>query len=298
MLFRSLIFVPGNNKRFVEKAKALKADILCFDLEDSVPVNEKRTARELIIQALAQRTQYKSSFYVRINSLVSGLVLLDLSAVVKKGIDGIVVPKVNDANDIEDLDYQVSIIEREQNIIKDSIKLIPSIESAKGVVNAYSIAKSSQRVSAVVFGIFDFLHDMGMDYAESDSLDQYAYARAKVPVDARAAGVESIDGIWQKVDDIEGLTKDATVAKRLGYSGKSIIHPTHIDPVHMVFVPTKAQIIWATKVVEVLEGAIERGDGEGAVKLEGKMIDAVHYKQAKAILNSITSKTEEATEHI
>src|SRR5919198_893162 len=287
MLFRSLIFIPSNNKRFVEKAKELKADIICLDLEDSVPLNEKNTARQFIIQALTQRTQYKSPFYVRINSLESDQAILDVSEIVKKGIDGIVVPKVNDENQIKDLDYQISTIEQQQKIIKDSIKLIPSIESAKGVVNTYSIAKSSRRVNAVVFGIFDFLHDMGMDYDENNSLDQYAYARSKVPVDARAASVESIDGIWQKVDDIEGLTKDAILAKRLGYSGKSIIHPTHIHPVHMVFVPTETQISWATKVVEALEGAMERGDGQGAVKLEGKMIDAVHYKQAKAILDSI-----------
>jgi citrate lyase subunit beta/citryl-CoA lyase len=297
MLFRSLIFIPSNNKRFVEKAKELKADIICLDLEDSVPANEKDTARQFIIQALTQRTQYKSPFYVRINSLESDQAILDVSEIVKKGIDGIVVPKVNDENQIKDLDYQISTIEQQQKIIKDSIKLIPSIESAKGVVNTYSIAKSSRRVNAVVFGIFDFLHDMGMDYDENNSLDQYAYARSKVPVDARAASVESIDGIWQKVDDIEGLTKDAILAKRLGYSGKSIIHPTHIHPVHMVFVPTETQISWATKVVEALEGAMERGDGQGAVKLEGKMIDAVHYKQAKAILDSIRyqkSETEKA----
>ena len=297
MLFRSLIFIPSNNKRFVEKAKELKADIICLDLEDSVPANEKDTARQFIIQALTQRTQYKSPFYVRINSLESDQAILDVSEIVKKGIDGIVVPKVNDENQIKDLDYQISTIEQQQKIIKDSIKFIPSIESAKGVVNTYSIAKSSRRVNAVVFGIFDFLHDMGMDYDENNSLDQYAYARSKVPVDARAASVESIDGIWQKVDDIEGLTKDAILAKRLGYSGKSIIHPTHIHPVHMVFVPTETQISWATKVVEALEGAMERGDGQGAVKLEGKMIDAVHYKQAKAILDSIRyqkSETEKA----
>jgi citrate lyase subunit beta / citryl-CoA lyase len=285
MLYRSLIFVPGNNRRFVDKAKALQADIICFDLEDSVPSNEKDVARKIIAEALTWRTQYKSSFYLRINSLDSDLWLLDLKELIRIGIDGVVVPKVNDQVQIKNIDSQISEIEDTNKMLRKSIKLIPSIESARGVVNAYSIAISSQRVNAVVFGVFDFLYDMGLDYTENDDMDKYIYARAKVPVDARAAGVESIDGIWQKVDDTEGLIRDAIIAKRLGYSGKSIIHPAQIDPVHKVFVPTQSQVNWATKVVESLQEAMEKGQGLGAIKLEGKMVDAVHYKQAKAILD-------------
>ena len=287
MLYRSLIFVPGNNKRFVEKAKALQADIICFDLEDSVPLNEKNAARKTIADALTWRTQYKSSFYLRINSLDSNLWLMDLKEIIRNGIDGVVVPKVNYQAQIKNIDSQLSEIEDTKKMTKKSIKLIPSIESARGIVNAYSIAISSQRVNAMVFGIFDYLYDMGLDYIENDDMEKYMYARAKLPVDAHAAGVESIDGIWQKVDDTQGLIRDATIAKRLGYSGKSVIHPTQIDPVHKVFVPTQSQINWATKVVEALQQAMEKGQGLGAFKLEGKMIDAVHYKQAKAILDYI-----------
>lgn len=285
MLYRSLIFVPGNNERFVHKAKALQADIICFDLEDSVPLNEKNAARKTIADALTWRTQYKSSFYLRINSLDSNLWLLDLQEIIRNGIDGVVVPKVNDQVQIKNIDSKLSEIEDTKKMTKKSIKLIPSIESARGIVNAYSIATSSQRVNAMVFGIFDYLYDMGLDYIENDDMEKNMYARAKLPVDAHAAGVESIDGIWQKVDDTQGLIRDATIAKRLGYSGKSVIHPTQIDPVHKVFVPTQSQINWATKVVEALQQAMEKGQGLGAIKLEGKMIDAVHYKQAKAILD-------------
>ncbi|HYZ49408.1 MAG TPA: CoA ester lyase, partial [Nitrososphaeraceae archaeon] len=273
-----------NNKRFVEKAKALTADIICFDLEDSVPLNEKNAARKTIADALTWRTEYKSSFYLRINSLDSNLWLLDLREIIRNGIDGVVVPKVNDEAQIKNIDSQLSEIEDTKRMTKKSIKLIPSIESARGIVNAYSIARSSQRVNAIVFGIFDYLYDMGLDYAGNDDMEKNMYGRAKLPVDARAAGIESIDGIWQKVDDTQGLIRDAITAKRLGYSGKSIIHPAQIDPVHKVFVPSQSQINWATRVVEALKEAMEKGHGLGAVKLEGKMIDAVHYKQAKAIL--------------
>jgi citrate lyase subunit beta / citryl-CoA lyase len=288
MMFRSLIFVPSNIKRFINKAKVVNADIICFDLEDSVPVNEKAVARQTIMEALTQRTEYKSNIYIRINSFESGLAPLDLNAIIRKGIDGIVIPKVNDEIEFSTLVDLISTLEQKRGIEKNSIKLLPSIETAKGVVNAYSIAKTVQRVNALVFGVFDFLYDMRLDYDENDGIG-YAYARAKVPVDARAAGVASIDGIWQKVDDIEGLRKDAIIAKRLGYSGKSIIHPNQIETVHKVFVPNRNEIEWAKKVVEALGEAMEEGVNRGAVKLEGKMIDTVHYKQAKAILDAINN---------
>jgi citrate lyase subunit beta/citryl-CoA lyase len=287
-MFRSLIFVPSNSRRFIDKAKTLTADITCFDLEDSVPMNEKAAARQMITQTLKDRTEYKTNLYIRINSLNSGMAFSDLKEIIQNGVDGIVIPKVNDENEIVDITRFISILEDERGIEKGSIKLMPSIETAKGVVNTFFIAKADQRVNTVIFGVFDFLYDMGLDYAENDGIE-YMYARGKIPVDAKAAGVSAIDAIWQKVDDTNGLIKDAIVAKRLGYSGKSVIHPSQIEPVHKIFIPTKNEIEWAKKVIEALGQTMERGSGRGAVKLEGKMIDAVHYKQAKAILN-INSK--------
>jgi citrate lyase subunit beta/citryl-CoA lyase len=282
-MFRSLIFVPGNNTRFVEKAKTLQADIICFDLEDSVPANEKGAARKIIANALARRQEYGRPVYVRTNSPESGLVMADLKATVQKGVDGIVVPKVNDAQEIVKIKKQVAALEKARKMGK--IALMPSIETAKGVVNAHQIAGADDRINALVFGVFDFLYDMRLDYDENDPTG-YAYAHAKIPVDARAAGVHAIDAIWQKIDDAGGLVRDAIVAKRLGYSGKSIIHPSQIEPVHKVFLPSKNEIEWAKKVVEALGEAMEKGSGRGAVRLEGRMIDAVHYKQAKAILDA------------
>jgi citrate lyase subunit beta / citryl-CoA lyase len=283
-MFRSLIFVPGNSMRFVEKAKTLAADIICFDLEDSVPDNEKDAARRIITETLlARRHEYGDHVYVRTNSPESGLVPDDLKAVLQKGIDGIVVPKVNDASDMLEIKKNIVMLEKERKT--DKIALMPSIETARGVVNAYLIASADERIKALVFGVFDFLYDMRLDYDEHDPVG-YSYVRAKIPVDARAAGVHAIDAIWQKIDDIDGLTRDATMARRLGYSGKSIIHPSQIEPVHKVFRPSKNEVEWAKKVVQALNLAMKKGTGRGAVRLEGKMIDAVHYKQAKAILDA------------
>jgi citrate lyase subunit beta/citryl-CoA lyase len=199
----------------------------------------------------------------------------------QEGIDGIVVPKVNDAHEILRIKEHILTLEKERKTEK--IVLVPSIETARGVVNAYFIASADEQIKALVFGVFDFLYDMRIDYNEHDSMG-YSYVRAKIPVDARAAGVYAIDAIWQKIDDIDGLIRDATMARHLGYSGKSIIHPSQIEPVHNVFRPSKSEVEWAKKVVQALAQAMEKEGGRGAVRLEGRMIDAVHYKQAKAIL--------------
>lgn len=279
-MFRTLIFVPGISTRFVEKARTLAADVICLDLEDSVPANEKDAARKIVAGALAQK--YNGPVYVRTNSPESGLLDADLKTVVQKGIDGVVIPKVNDASEVAEIAKTVSGLEKERGT--DRLALMPSIETARGVANAYQIASADERVNALVFGVFDFLYDMRLDYDESDG-SGYLYARSKIPVDARAAGVAAIDAIWQKVDDADGLVRDATAAKKLGYSGKSIIHPGQIEPVHRVFLPSKSEIEWAKKVVSALEESMEKGTGRLAVRLEGRMIDAVHYKQAKAILD-------------
>jgi citrate lyase subunit beta / citryl-CoA lyase len=298
-MFRSLLFVPGNSQKFIEKSKTLDADIICLDLEDSVPPNQKPLAREMIRGALSERNSYHSSsaLYVRINSVDSGFAVEDLSASVQQGIEGIIVPKVNTEDTIIDTARLVSKLEEERAIVKGHINLIASIETAQGVLNAYDIAKADGRINALLFGVFDFLYDMHLDYVENNGTG-YAYARAKLPVDARAAGALAIDAIWQNVDDTEGLKRDTQYARRLGYSGKSIIHPSQIDPVHKIFVPTKTEIEWAKKVVRSLAPAVENGTATraGAISLEGRMIDIVHYKLAKSILDLLNPNEQNASQ--
>ena len=290
---RSLIFIPGNNTRFLEKSKTINSDIICFDLEDSVPIDEKETARKLVKKTVQEinkmdQSNKKILVSVRINAPDSELAIDDLKKIITPGIDAIVIPKVETEFQVTSLSNVIKTIEKENSIPNNFIKLIPSIESSLGVVNAYSIAKSDQRVSSLVFGIFDFLHDMKIDSNDVDVLTSYMYARAKVPVDARAAGVDSIDSIWQNLDDVGGLEKDLNFGRKLGYTGKCVIHPSQIDLVHKVFSPTIQDIQWAKKVVSALDESIhEKPIKVGAINLEGKMIDAVHYKQAKRILDSL-----------
>jgi len=284
-MFRSLLFIPGNNERFLKKSIKLQADILCFDLEDSVPSNEKEAARILVARYLASRQGENDSFiYVRINSFDSGLVDGDLERIVMNGLDGIVLPKIGNSEEVIQIIHKIDAIVSKRNLTS-GIRIIPSIETAKGVVNANSIASSHKNVTALVFGVFDYLYDMNID-VEYDDFVSYNYARSKIPVDARAAGIDALDGIWQNVNDIDGLIKDSAIAKKLGYSGKTLIHPSHINPVHDIFRPTKKQIEWAKKVLAALQDTFEKGNVRGAKLLEGKMIDAVHYKQAKAVISA------------
>lgn len=280
-LFRSLIFVPGNNSRFLEKAKDLQADIVCFDLEDSVPDVEKPNARKLIKTALKSRKLYKSSIFVRTNSPNSGKIPTDLKEIVQEGIDGIVIPKVNNIAELKKITKTLSILEKTRKL--KPIQIIPSIESAEGVVNTYHIASFGKRVSAVVFGVFDLLNDLGVEYTKYSEGEKYS--RRKIAVDAHAAGVAVIDSIWQDLKDSKGLENDCKLGKSLGYTGKSIIHPDQISVVHKLFHPNKSEILWAEKICKVYLESTKKG--KGATTVEGKMIDEVHFKQAKALLELV-----------
>ena len=280
-LFRSLIFVPGNNPRFLEKAKKIQADIVCFDLEDSVPDDEKTSARKLIKNALKSRSEYSSSIFVRTNSPLSGKITSDLKEIIQKGIDGIVIPKVNNITELKKIQKTLSGLEKSKKL--KPIQIIPSIESAEGVVNSYPIASFGKRVTAIVFGIFDLLNDLGVEYTKDSPGGKYS--RYKIPVDAAAAGIAAIDGIWQDLNDLKGLQKDCNFGKSLGYAGKSVIHPDQISMVHKSFYPNKTEISWAQKVCNVYLKSTKKG--KGATTVDGKMIDEVHYKQAKALLNIV-----------
>ncbi len=280
-LFRSLLFVPGNNPRFIEKAKSLPSDIVCFDLEDSVPDNEKKKARKIIKESLKTRSKYSSEVYVRTNSPSSGKIPDDLDEIVRKGIDGIVIPKVNNVKELKKIEKILSSLEKKRKL--GHIAIIPSIESAEGVVNTYDIASSSKRIAAVVFGVFDLLNDMGIEYTKNP--EGAKYARSKIPLDAKAAGAYALDAIWQDLKDEKGLKEDCTAGRKLGYVGKTLIHPDQIDITHKIFHPNETEIKWAQKVYKTYLQSTKKG--KGATTVDGKMIDEVHFKRAKALLDLV-----------
>ena len=276
-VLRSLFFIPGNNHRFINKAKSLKSDILCFDLEDSVPKNQKQIARELIHNELQETNKYQQQIYIRINSPKSDCLNEDLLGVTKCKINGIVIPKVNTVEELKMVENKLSNLEINKF---NQIKIIPSIESAQGVINSYDIASCSNHVYALIFGIFDLLNDLGIRY--NKTLAAANFARAKIPIDAKAAGIFAIDSIWQNLKDMNGLFNDCIVGRDLGYSGKSIIHPDQLQVAHDVFKPNEDEIEWAHMVCDTYSKAIKHG--MGSTKLKDNMIDEVHYKMAKSLL--------------
>ena len=178
-----------------------------------------------------------------LNSPLSGKISSDLKEIIQKGIDGIVIPKVNNISELKKIQKILSGLEKSKKL--KPIQIIPSIESAEGVVNSYQIASFGKRVTAIVFGIFDLLNDLGVEYTKDSPGGKYS--RYKIPVDATAAGISAIDGIWQDLNDLKGLQKDCNFGKSLGYSGKSVIHPDQISIVHKSFYPNKTEISWAEK---------------------------------------------------
>src|SRR5574339_356903 len=196
-MFRSLLFIPGNSERFLKKSTSLQPDILCFDLEDSVPSNEKEAARRLVAAQLASQEDKLSPIYVRINSVDSGIIDGDLESIIGNELDGIVLPKIGTSKEVTQVIDKIHMIASKRKLAS-RIQIIPSIETAKGVVNANSIASAHEDVVALVFGVFDYLYDMNID-SEYDETISYNYARSKIPVDAKAAGIDALDGIWQQV---------------------------------------------------------------------------------------------------
>lgn len=287
-LFRSLAFVPGNNARFLEKARALDADVVCLDLEDSVPHQEKAAARRMVAGAargMAAEEAAARSVFVRTNSPASGMMGDDLDGALVEGIDGIVVPKVDDAGQAAAAAAEAARAAAARGLPEPLV--IPSIESAAGVVDCRAIASASPRVCAVVFGVFDLLNDMGIEYGRPPPAAA-AHARARIALDSAAAGVPAIDAVWQDVSDMEGLAADCREARGLGYAGKSIIHPSQIAVAHGAFAPTAAEVERAKRTLAAYEESA--GRGRGATVLVGgsgrEMIDEVHYKRALALLEA------------
>ena len=277
---RTLLSVPGNRQKMIDKARHLPADMLILDLEDSIPQAEKETARTMVQESIAGMALAGQQVFVRINSIASGLALEDLEAVIVPGIDGINQPKPAAASDVIEVADNIEWLERERGIEGGSIKLLPWVETAKGLLNAFEIASASPRVVGIVFGAEDFALDTGIMRTEGG--DELLYPRTMVVIAARAAGVSAIDTPYNNFRDEAGLEREATLARNLGFDGKFLIHPDQIEPVNRIFRPTEEEIDRARQVVAAFEEA--EAKGLGATSLDGKMIDTPIANQARRLL--------------
>ena len=267
---RSMLFLPGNNPNMLINAGCLGADAVIFDLEDAVSPAEKDAARILVRNTMRYMDLDGCEIVVRINSVDTDFWRKDLDTVIPCKPDVILLPKSAEPADIRLVDEYISALEEKLELQRGGVQIMPLIETAMGVENAFAIASSCKRVCALFLGAEDLTADLQCKRTKEGR--EIEYARQRLVVAARAAGVDVYDTPFTDVNDDEGIVTDARLAKALGFTGKASISPRHVDVITEVFSPTLAEIEYAYEVVEAIRVAKEMG--KGAVSLRGKMIDA------------------------
>ena len=277
--FRSLLFVPAVSPRKVAKALASAADGVILDLEDSVAVSEKQAAREGAAAALAGPR--KLPVFVRINAMSTGLSDADLAAIAPFAPNGIIVPKVERADECDDLDKTLDRLESQHGAVPRSIEIMPIVETARGLVSVLAIAEATPRIRRLTFGAIDLALDMDIDLA--DESGPVAHARFAVALASRAAGLDRpFDSAFADFVDLEGLRRSALRARAFGFQGKGCIHPAQVEIVNTVFTPTKVELDRARAIVEAFEVAV--ADGAASVSVDGAMVDYPMAARARKTL--------------
>jgi citrate lyase subunit beta / citryl-CoA lyase len=281
---RSFLFAPGNHARRVEKALTLDADAVILDLEDAVAIAEKPATRGAVVAAYGEpRT---GLLYVRVNAADTEFCHGDFTAIVRQGLDGIVLPKVESAATIQTIDWLLSNLERERGLPAGGIDLVPIIETAKGLTEAEAILGAGTRVKHCAFGAGDFTLDVNMRWSREEG--ELAYARARVVTASRAAGIEApLDTVWVDLQDGDGLEASTRLALGMGFQGKMCIHPNQVGIVNRVFTPTNAEIDFAERVVAAFAQAEK--EGSAAIQLDGKFIDYPIVYRARRTLDAIAA---------
>ena len=280
--YRTLLFIPGNRQRMLEKGPTAGADALLPDLEDAVPLGEKDSARRLLREYIA--AQGGRPIFVRVNAVASGETRADLEAIVVRGLHGIFLPKADSAEEVRQVADWLDELERAAGIAAGSVEIIAMLETARGVYRAYEIATASPRVASLCFASGengDLQTDLGCDWSHEGT--EMLYARSKVILDARAAGLEyPLDGVYVDLDNESGLIADTTLSKRLGYKGRTVIHPRQVGPVNAIYTPLPEEVAYYQRLLEAFEAAM--AEGKASVAFEGKMIDYAMAARARRVL--------------
>jgi citrate lyase subunit beta/citryl-CoA lyase len=280
--YRSILFIPGNRERMLAKGPSTGADALLFDLEDAVPVQEKETARAMVRERIGTLGGYPA--FVRTNAVSTGLTRSDLEAVVVPGLLGLFVPKVDSPGQVTQVAAWLDELEPAAGLVPGTVEIVCMLETALGVRLAYEIATASPRVVSLCFASGengDFQTDLGCDWSVEGT--EMLYARSKVVLDARAAGMAyPLDGVFVDIDNIDALVADSTLSKRLGYKGRTLIHPKHVEHVNRVYTPQQAEIDYYRGLLAAFEIAV--AEDRASVTYEGKMIDYAMAARARQVL--------------
>ncbi|MBU6224042.1 MAG: CoA ester lyase [Burkholderiales bacterium] len=285
-MYRTLLFAPGSRPELLAKAQLGDADAMIFDLEDSVPLNAKDEARKNIADALA--AGLKKPMFLRISNPRAGDSLADLKVLANASsllnVAGIVLPKADDADDIQIVAKALKDVEAKHNMQEGTLSILPLIETCLGLRNGFDIAKASPRVIGLALASAeqgDFMVDLGGRWTPRSLA--LAYPRSKLVVDARAAGVQwLVDGVFMNLKDTDMLREECLIARELGFVGKMAIHPTQVDVMHTVFSPSEAEVAYARGLLAAFREGEARG--VGAVKFEGMMVDYANVRLAERTL--------------
>ena len=278
-LRRSRLYLPGNESKFMINAGLHRPDGVILDLEDSVHPSEKDGARLLVRNALRTVGFGDAERMVRINQLPLGRA--DLDAVVPECPDLILIPKVESADQVREVEDRVRQIQAESGTER-TIWLMPIVESALGVENAFAIASAAESIAALTIGLEDYTADLGV--RKTVEGDESLYARMRIVNAAHAAGVQAIDSVFGDVGDMDGLRAWGARSRGMGFEGMGCIHPRQIQPIHQAFAPSEAEIEKATRIVEAFQDAEARG--LGVVSLGSKMIDRPVVLRALRLMES------------
>ena len=253
--------------------------IECCDLEDGVAPGEKERARATVRQAL-ESGAYGPQVILRLNALGTGLAEADLHAAFNAEVDAVCLSKAETAADVERLASLLTTLETEQGLPAGTVEILLMVETARGVLAAYEMAQASRRVRALCLGGEDLARDLGAIRTRGGL--ELAHARAQLVISARAAGALAIDTIYAGLTDPDGLLADTRTGRQLGYSGRLLIHPAQIKPVHHAFAPSQEEIQGARRIVEAFQAAEARS--EGVIALDGQMIDGPVVARAREVL--------------
>ena len=277
---RALLYMPGDDLHKIRKAITLGVDCICMDMEDGVAVNRKTEARHTIADALQSLDFGRSERLARINPVGSGLELDDLLAAMQGKPDGVVVPKVDTAEQIHWTSQTMAAVEKKNGWQVGAISLIVLIETARGILNLASIAGADPRLQALIFGSEDLAGDIGA--IRTPQGWEVFYARSAVVLHAAAYDLQAIDQVYLDFHDTDGLIKDCQSGVEMGFSGKQIIHPNQVAPVQTTFTPSDEAIAQAQRLMEAFE--LHQQSGRGAFALDGRMVDAPIVKAARRVL--------------
>lgn len=282
---RSLLFVPGDSEKKLEKGFSALADVVIVDLEDSVAQQNKALARQIAAESIAAlRPNTKSAIYIRVNDLSSGLTDEDLAALVPVRPDGIMLPKSNGGGDVQQLSAKLRVHEAESGLPDGVIKILPIItETAAGVLSAASYSGANSRLSGVTWGAEDLSAAIGARTPRDDNgryTDVFRLARTMTILAASAADVAAIDTVFPNFRDMAAFEAECIEAERDGFTGKMAIHPAQVPVINAAFTPSPQAIEHSAAIVAAFAAA----GNPGVVGIDGKMVDRPHLRLAERLL--------------